>query len=150
MSLPSPLGLSPAAGRLPAAAVEAVSGLKSFEGNCCTSLRAFQQHEQAPRHLCLGRRQAQAFRALQQALPPQKRSWCPRRHPPRQEVSKADLPPFCVQQRRPCQLPAPPLCSSFPLFGLIPHLQQKAAETLSKHGASRISNGIPLSSLAHS
>lgn len=129
-SLTSPLGLSPAASVLPAAAMEAVSGLKCFEGSCCTSLRAFQWHEQAPRHLCLGRRQVQAFRALQQLLPPKSTSWCTRRHPPGQEVSKADLPPLSVQQQGPCQLPAPSLCSSFPLFGLIPRLQRKATETL--------------------
>lgn len=47
-------------------------------------------------------------------VPPQRLSWCPRRHPPGQEVSKADLPPLRVQCEGPASPPAPPPCRSSP------------------------------------
>lgn len=150
MSLPSPLGLSPAAGILPAAAVVAVSELKSFERSCCTSLRAFLQHEQAPRHLCLGRKQAQGFRALQQALPPGTELVSTKTSSQARGLQSRSTSPLCAAARA---LPAPSPTTVPLLPSLRPHprLQQKA-ETLLQHRSMephRISDGI-LSSLAHS
>lgn len=116
-SLPPPPGLSLAAGSSPAAALEAVPGVLGLKSP--PSSRAFWQREQAPRHLPLGRRQAWAFRALQRARSPQEPSWCPRRHPPGQEVSKAIYLPSARSSEGPASPPRP-CAAPLPLLSLVP------------------------------
>lgn len=157
-SLPPPPGLSPAAGSLPAAAVEAVSGLKSFEeSRPPTQLKSFPaartgSETPSPWEKAGAGVQGPAVGSFPHPPPRQKPSWCPRRHLPGQEVSKADLPPLRAQRRGPCQ--APPIPATVPLLSpssaSSPNLRQKAVETPSQRSerghppsSPGISDGIP-------
>lgn len=124
---------------------------KNFEGSCCTSLRAFQRHEQAPKHLCLGRRQVQAFRPCKQALPPRDRAGvCEDILPGKKSPKLIYLPAVCRNKDPASSVPHHCVAPSFSLASspASSRKQERRCCRDSSVDPPRINNGIPLSSLA--